>query len=108
MGGHMGGPMGGGMPQLLGSMGGGKGGEKGNPVPGRLFVTRVTPDMTKADLEQYFRVFGELKDCYVPPGGKGIAFVSFLNPEDAQQCLNKGGQHEIKPGQPVLVDQALD
>lgn len=82
-------------------------GTTGTPVPGRLFVTRVTPDMTKIDLQMYFQKFGALNDVFVPSGGKGIAFVSFRDPATAQDVLTTQ-QHEIKPGKAVLVDQAMD
>mmetsp|Transcript_42369 Transcript_42369/g.92307 ORF Transcript_42369/g.92307 Transcript_42369/m.92307 type:complete len:186 (+) Transcript_42369:2-559(+) len=79
----------------------------GTPVPGRLFCTRVAPDITKADLQTYFQNYGELEDVFVPSGGKGIAFVSFRDPVMAQQVLETQ-QHFVKPGKAVLVDQALD
>eukprot|EP00930_Biecheleria_cincta_P048400 TRINITY_DN3371_c0_g1_i1.p1 TRINITY_DN3371_c0_g1~~TRINITY_DN3371_c0_g1_i1.p1 ORF type:complete len:524 (+),score=76.56 TRINITY_DN3371_c0_g1_i1:115-1686(+) len=82
-------------------------GTTGTPVPGRLFVTRVTPDMTKIDLQIYFQKFGALDDVFVPSGGKGIAFVSFREAVTAQEVL-KTQQHMVKPGKAVLVDQAMD
>lgn len=82
-------------------------GTNGTPVPGRLFVTRVTPDMTKIDLQIYFQKFGPLNDVFVPSGGKGIAFVSYRDASTAQEVLQTQ-QHEVKPGKAVLVDQAMD
>mmetsp|Transcript_55579 Transcript_55579/g.178307 ORF Transcript_55579/g.178307 Transcript_55579/m.178307 type:complete len:395 (-) Transcript_55579:78-1262(-) len=79
----------------------------GIPVPGRLFVTRVTPDMTKVDLQLYFQQFGQLDDVYIPTGGKGIAFISFNDAVVSQRVL-QAQQHFVKPGKAVLVDQALD
>jgi len=79
----------------------------GTPVAGRLFVTRVTPDMTKVDLQLYFQQFGQLDDVYIPTGGKGIAFISFRDAAVARRVLT-GQQHFVKPGKAVLVDQALD
>lgn len=79
----------------------------GSPVPGRLFVTRVPPDLTKVDLQLYFQQFGQLDDVYIPTGGKGIAFVSFRDSTVSQRVLQTQ-QHFVKPGKPVLVDQALD
>mmetsp|Transcript_5403 Transcript_5403/g.14607 ORF Transcript_5403/g.14607 Transcript_5403/m.14607 type:complete len:132 (+) Transcript_5403:440-835(+) len=83
------------------------GGHTGTPVSGRLFVTRVTPDMTKEDLMAYFGQYGDMSDVFVPNGGKGIAFVTFADPNVAAQVLG-AQQHQIKPGKAVLVDQALD
>eukprot|EP00811_Abedinium_folium_P004672 NODE_14302_length_1117_cov_0.924242.p1 GENE.NODE_14302_length_1117_cov_0.924242~~NODE_14302_length_1117_cov_0.924242.p1 ORF type:complete len:322 (-),score=116.58 NODE_14302_length_1117_cov_0.924242:151-1065(-) len=80
----------------------------GAPVPGRLFLTRVTPDLGKQELQDYFEQFGPLNDCYVPPGGKGIAFVSFTDAEVVERVLATP-QHFLKLGQqPVLVEQALE
>eukprot|EP00913_Durusdinium_trenchii_P016096 g15129.t1 len=75
-------------------------------VPGRLFLTRVPAEVTKADLEAYFGQFGELEDVYIHGNRKGIAFVHLKDPMVSQQILlNK--EHFIKPGMSVLVDQAL-
>mmetsp|Transcript_106930 Transcript_106930/g.300692 ORF Transcript_106930/g.300692 Transcript_106930/m.300692 type:complete len:364 (+) Transcript_106930:157-1248(+) len=79
----------------------------GIAVPGRLFVTRCTLDMTRTDLIAYFQQFGDLTDVFVPSGGKGIAFVSFTDAAVAQRVLEVQ-QHFVKPGQAVLVDQAID
>lgn len=79
----------------------------GVAVPGRLFVTRVTADMSRMDLQSYFQQFGELNDVFVPSGGKGIAFVSYRDGHVSQRVL-EAHTHYVKPGQAVLVDQAVD
>lgn len=79
----------------------------GGPVPGRLFLTKVSIDITTADLQFYFQQFGDLQDVYIPPNGKGIAFVSFVDPLSSLRAL-ESQQHFVKPGVPVLVDQAFD
>lgn len=73
----------------------------------RVFVTKVTPEVTRADLQAYFSNFGEISDCYVPPGNKGIAFVSYRNANDASNVL-VNQQHEVKPGHFVVAAQAYD
>lgn len=78
----------------------------GMPVAGRLFLTRVVPEVTKADLQLYFQQFGELSDAYIPMN-KGIAFVSFVDPNNAQVVL-QSEQHFVKPGIAVVVTQAVD
>lgn len=81
---------------------------EGVPVAGRLFVTKVAHDISKADLEMYFSQFGALNDLFMPSGGKGIAFVSFEDPAVAQRVLSSP-THLVKQGQnPVVVDQAVD
>lgn len=97
-GGYGGGPAAGGY--------GGKGGG-GVVVPGRLFVTRVSREMSREDLQTYFQQFGQLQDVFVPTGGKGIAFVSFADPAAAKRVLAQH-EHFVLPDQPVTVDQAFD
>lgn len=73
----------------------------------RLFLTKVSPDITRVDLQIYFSKFGELTDCYVPPGNKGIAFLSFSSPECAQAVL-QNATHQVKPGSIVVASPAYD
>mmetsp|Transcript_20461 Transcript_20461/g.37323 ORF Transcript_20461/g.37323 Transcript_20461/m.37323 type:complete len:406 (-) Transcript_20461:77-1294(-) len=75
--------------------------------PGRLFLTKVPPDVTSEDLTVYFQQYGELEDVYIPPGGKAIAFVSFKDPSTAVAVL-QAPVHEIKTGSSVTVDAAID
>lgn len=78
----------------------------GVPVPGRLFLPKVPPEVTKFDIIAYFEQFGTLEDVFVP-AGKGIAFVSYLDPIVAQHVLTTN-QHIVKEGFQITVDQALD
>jgi len=73
----------------------------------RVFLTKVTSEVTRADLQAYFCRFGELSDCYVPPGNKGIAFVSYKDPSNASSVV-ANQQHEVKPGQTVIAAPAFD
>jgi len=79
----------------------------GVPAGGRLFVTKVAPDVSVMDLRTYFGQFGQLADVYVPPGNKGIAFASYFDPASAQAVL-KSSSHEVRPGRVVVVDQAFE
>lgn len=74
---------------------------------GRIFVTKISPTVTKDDLEQYFSQYGALNDVYVPGGGKNIAFVGFEDPAVAQQVMAID-YHEVKPNCPVCVDAAVE
>eukprot|EP00434_Breviolum_minutum_P033007 symbB.v1.2.029199.t3/scaffold3170.1/size62039/3 len=56
---------------------------------------------------QRSKLFGELSDCYVPPGNKGIAFVSYKDPSNASSVV-ANQQHEVKPGQTVIAAPAFD
>mmetsp|Transcript_1236 Transcript_1236/g.3595 ORF Transcript_1236/g.3595 Transcript_1236/m.3595 type:complete len:519 (+) Transcript_1236:1584-3140(+) len=73
----------------------------------RLFLTKVTPEVNRNDILAYFAQFGDVTDCYVPPGNKGIAFVSFAAPQMAQKVL-QNATHQVKPGQTIVVSQAFD
>eukprot|EP00439_Symbiodinium_sp_Y106_P020319 s1890_g2.t1 len=73
----------------------------------RVFLTKVTADVTRADLQAHFCRFGELSDCYVPPGNKGIAFVSFKDPSTASSVVAHQ-QHEVKPGLVLIAAPAFD
>lgn len=102
-------PPGAARPQRAPAPGHARGPNTGVPVPGRLFVTRVMPDITKEDLQSYFGRYGTIDDVYIPGGGngKGIAFVSFRDAASARRAFAES-QHVVKPGRAVLVDQALD
>jgi len=78
-------------------------------VPGRLFLTRVPPEVTTVDLQAYFEQYGQLQDVFIPNGGKGIAFVSFADQSKAMEVLQTR-QHIVKEGQyePLNVEQARD
>merc|ERR1719482_401906 len=96
----MGGAMGGGVGNAMGGGGGGA-------VSGRCFVTGVPADFTATDFQMYFQQYGDLTDVFVPSGGKGIAYVSFADPQVAQSVIEQR-EHEVKPGQTVRVEQAFD
>lgn len=74
--------------------------------PGRLFLTKVSEDVTKEDLALYFQQYGQLQDVYVPPG-KSIAFVSFSDASTAAIVV-QNAEHQVKPGRVVTVDLAYD
>merc|ERR550514_6147 len=66
---------------LVGSIGGG--------IPGRCFVTGVPADFTATDFQLYFQQYGDIADVFVPSGGKGIAYVSFADPQVAQSVIEQ-------------------
>mmetsp|Transcript_12929 Transcript_12929/g.31508 ORF Transcript_12929/g.31508 Transcript_12929/m.31508 type:complete len:231 (+) Transcript_12929:660-1352(+) len=104
-----------------GGWGGGGGGGKGSSSAGsneegnRVFVTRISEDLTKEDLEAYFCQFGELTDIFVPlknpnselkdQSHKGIAFVSFKDKDTYEEVLSRD-KYEIKPNIFIVVDKA--
>lgn len=75
----------------------------------RLFVTKIPPHITREDVSAYFGQFGSTTDVYLPfvpgrAGHKGIAFISYADPQAAQMAISHG-RHEIN-GQEVVVDVA--
>lgn len=75
----------------------------------RLFVTKIPPQATESELTCYFGQFGELKDVHLPRvpgrgGHKGIAFVSYSDPECAQAVREMQGH--VMHGQALIVDHA--
>lgn len=73
-------------------------------MPSKVFVGRVTQDMTAQDLKDYFSEFGEVTDVFIPKPFRAFAFVTFLNPEVANGLC--GEDHLIK-GISVRTGMAL-
>mmetsp|Transcript_105097 Transcript_105097/g.272163 ORF Transcript_105097/g.272163 Transcript_105097/m.272163 type:complete len:130 (+) Transcript_105097:2-391(+) len=78
----------------------------GNVLPGRLFLTKMSPSISKDDLTNYFQQFGALNDVYIP-AGKLIAFVGF-NDASIATAVAQMQTHEVKPGCSVCVDVAVE
>lgn len=78
----------------------------GNVLPGRLFLTKMSPGISKEDLTNYFQQFGELNDVYIP-AGKLIAFVGY-NDASIATAVAQMQTHEVKPGSSVCVDVAVE
>ncbi|CAD7946506.1 unnamed protein product [Amoebophrya sp. A25] len=91
------------------------GGGGSGRVSNRVFVTRISEELTKEDLEAYFCQFGELTDIFVPlknpnsdakdQAHKGIAFVSFKDKDTYEEVLSRD-KYEIKPNVFIVVDKA--
>ncbi|CAB0013771.1 unnamed protein product [Nesidiocoris tenuis] len=70
----------------------------------KIFVGRLTTDISADDLRQYFAPMGDITDSFIPKPFRGIGFVAFLDPDVARQaCLM--GDHVIK-GVTVHVELA--
>lgn len=78
----------------------------GNVLPGRLFLTKMSPSISKDDLTNYFQQFGALNDVYIPTG-KLIAFVGY-NDASIATAVAQMQTHEVKPGCSVCVDVAVE
>merc|ERR1712127_852958 len=79
----------------------------GAVLPGRLFLAKVEPSLTKDDLTAYFQQYGPLNDVYIPAGGKAIAFVGFSDPTIAS-AVATAPMHEVKTGCFVNLEAAID
>ncbi|XP_050513117.1 TAR DNA-binding protein 43 isoform X1 [Diabrotica virgifera virgifera] len=73
------------------------------PLPRRVYVGRLTEDITAEDVRQYFEKFGQVTDVYMPKDFRAFCFVTFLDPEIAQALC--GEDHIIK-GSSVYVSDA--
>ena len=60
----------------------------------KVFIGRCTEDMTADDLRSYFSKFGEVVDVFIPKPFRAFAFVTFADPEVAQNLC--GEDHIIK------------
>ncbi|ESN96811.1 hypothetical protein HELRODRAFT_157599 [Helobdella robusta] len=60
----------------------------------KIYVGRLTEDMTSEDLHEYFSQFGEVREVFIPKPFRAFAFVSFADPFIAQSLY--GDDHVIK------------
>jgi len=61
----------------------------------RIFVGRVTENITKEDLETYFGKYGAIADVFVPNPFRMFAFVTFVDSESAAALIELGEDHLI-------------
>ncbi|KAH9512373.1 hypothetical protein Btru_039347 [Bulinus truncatus] len=69
----------------------------------KVFIGRVTEDISAEDLRNYFSKFGEVVDVFIPKPYRAFAFVTFADAETAQALC--GEDHIIK-GASVHVSSA--
>mmetsp|Transcript_42599 Transcript_42599/g.110216 ORF Transcript_42599/g.110216 Transcript_42599/m.110216 type:complete len:425 (-) Transcript_42599:145-1419(-) len=79
----------------------------GKVMPGRLFLTRMSPGLVKDDLSNYFSQFGVLNDVYIPSGGKLIAFIGY-DDQTVAASVAAMQSHEVTPGCSVCVEPAIE
>lgn len=60
----------------------------------KIFVGRLTEDISQEDLRNYFSKFDECTDVFIPKPFRGFAFVTLMHPEVAQRLT--GEDHIIK------------
>jgi len=82
-----------------GGKGDGKGGKGGDPAAdASLRITNLSEEAKEGDLQELFGQFGRLQRVYMAKDlatglGKGFAFVTYYNKEDAQKAINKLNGH---------------
>lgn len=69
----------------------------------KVFIGRCHEDMTADDLRNYFSKFGEVLDVFIPKPFRAFAFVTFTDPEVAQ---NLCGEDHIIAGTSVHISTA--
>ena len=69
----------------------------------KVFIGRCHEDMTADDLRNYFCKFGEVLDVFIPKPFRAFAFVTFSDPEVAQ---NLCGDDHIIAGTSVHISTA--
>lgn len=61
----------------------------------KLFIGKLTANVTEADLRKHFEIHGPLKDVYIPQRPfRGIGYVQFLDKNSMEKAL-KIGKHVV-------------
>jgi len=68
--------------------------DKSTPIVSKLFVGRLPKDIKLEEMQEYFKTFGDIKDCYIPEPFKGFGFVSFKKEKVAKAVLK--ATHQLK------------
>lgn len=69
----------------------------------KIFVGKITEDITEQDLREHFETFGQVRDIYIPTPFRHFAFVQFTDSKAAKSL--RGKEHQIK-GVTVRIGQA--
>jgi len=81
---------------------------------GKVYVGNLPWAATEDDLRELFKKFGDIDDCVVimernddgrPPRSKGFGFVTFREPEDAEDAIKKMMDYDYE-GRPMNVKHA--
>lgn len=69
----------------------------------RIFISKMSAEISSDMLKEHFSRFGPVQDVYVPgDGSKGVAFVTFEHYEYAQAACDQK-HHNVKPGHVALI-----
>jgi len=70
----------------------------------KIFVGKITEDITSQDLREHFETFGPVRDVYIPTPFRHFAFVQFTDSNTAKSL--RGKEHKIK-NTTVRIGQAV-
>lgn len=72
-------------------------------APTKIFVGRITEDLSAEDIKSYFEQYGEVTDVYIPKPFRSFCFITFLDPD---ACEKLWGEDHIIKGVAVHVSDA--
>lgn len=72
-------------------------------APTKVFVGRITEDLSAEDIKAYFETYGEVTDVYIPKPFRSFCFITFLDPD---ACEKLWGEDHIIKGVAVHVSDA--
>ena len=65
-------------------------------MSGKIFVSRVTPEMSEDDIKSYFGQFGELSYIFLPRNPfRAFCFLTYVDPQVARQVCEQEEEHLI-------------
>ena len=71
----------------------------------KIFITKLSPQVTEKDIEKEFKVFGEIKNINLK---RGYAFVEYYSKGDAKDAIRKlDNQKLFGQNQRVVVEEAI-
>lgn len=70
-------------------------------IPYKLFVGRLAGGTTTDDLRNYFVIFGELTDIYIPKPFRGFGFITFASSESVKRVM--GSNHTVNGAQVYIT-----
>ncbi|CAG5124604.1 unnamed protein product [Candidula unifasciata] len=79
----------------------------------KVFIGRVTEDISAEDLRNYFNKYGEVVDVFIPKPYRAFAFVTFADAETAQSLCGedhiiKGASVHVSSAAPKSFDKGME
>ena len=71
----------------------------------KIFITKLSPEISQRDIEKEFSVYGQIKNINLK---RGYAFVEYYNKEDAKEAIRKLDNKKLfGQQQRVVVEEAI-